>query len=127
MCEESNETERKSLESMLFDEEGEIHNKFANAEFDIDYHPPRKVTSRTGIDYEVAKLMDLKRKKYIEMINLKREIYELDYEIDKKYEEEVKNMKNQFKRAYEMMDEGFSIKEITTATNLTEKQIKKLL
>ena len=107
MCEESNETERKSLESMLFDEEGEIHNKFANAEFDIDYHPPRKVTSRTGIDYEVAKLMDLKRKKYIEMINLKREIYELDYEIEKKYEEEVKNMKNQFKRAYEMMDKIF--------------------
>ena len=51
----------------------------------------------------------------------------MDYEIEKKYEEEVKNMKNQFKRAYEMMDEGFSIKEITTATNLTEKQIKKLL
>ena len=127
MCEEINETERKSLESILFDEEGEIYNKYGNAEFDIDDHPPRKVTSRTGIDYEVAKLMDLKRKKYIEMINLKREIYELDYEIDKKYEEEVKNMKNQFKRAYEMMDEGFSIKEITTATNLTEKQIKKLL
>ena len=65
MCEEINETERKSLESILFDEEGEIHNKYASAEFDIDYHPSREVTSRTGIDYEVAKLMDLKRKKNI--------------------------------------------------------------
>ena len=41
MCEEINETERKSLESILFDEEGEIYNKYGNAEFDIDDHPPR--------------------------------------------------------------------------------------
>ncbi len=127
MCEEGNETKKKSLESILFNEEGEIHNKYSNAEFDIDFHPPRKVTSRTGIDYEVAKLMDLKRKKYIEMINLKREIYELDYEIEQKYDEEVEYMKNQFKRAYEMLDEEFSIKEIATATNLTENQIIKLI
>lgn len=127
MCEENNKTERKSLEEIILKEEFKIAGKYEDSERCIYEEPPRKVKIKTGIDYDVAKLMDLKRKKEFEIINLKREVDELDYEIHSQYNYEICHMRNQYYTAYKMLKEDVHIKKIAMETKLTETQIKQLV
>lgn len=89
--------ENLSLEEIIDNETKKIEEKYELSENLIEYFPPKKVSNKTGIDYEAAKLLDLKRKKEKEIVELEREIYELNYEIGYKMGIEIGRLERIYK------------------------------
>ena len=87
----------------------------------------KKVHNTTEIDYETAKLMDLRRKKKSQIDELKREISDLDYEIGFKMGVEEGEINVNYEIAHELLKEDYPLNEISTMTNLTTEQVKQLV
>ena len=118
MCEEK-------LEKIKDEETEKIKEKYERAKNLLKIIPPRKVSDETGIDYEVIKKIDLKRKKENQIKELEREIYDLNYEIGFQMGFEIGYMETQYKIASKILEEN--IDEIARKTKLKEEEIKKLL
>lgn len=122
MCEE-----KLSLEKIIDEEKKKIEEKYEKAESIIELIPSWKVHDLTKIDYETVKLMDLRRKKKNQIEELEREISDLNYEIGFKMGFEEGKIIETYRIANRLLEEDFSLKEISTRTNLTTEEIKQLV
>ena len=121
MCEE-----KLTLEKLIDKETKKIKEKYDEAEDLIELFPPWKVHDSTEIDYETAKLMDLRRKKIEQIIELKREVTTLNYEIGFKMGFEKGQIIEAYKMADTLLKEDFSMNQVSNITNLTTEQIKQI-
>lgn len=122
MCEE-----KLTLEKIIDEENKKIEEKYEKSESLIELFPSWKVHNTTEIDYETAKLMDLRRKKKSQIDELKREISDLDYEIGFKMGVEEGEINVNYEIAHELLKEDYPLNEISTMTNLTTEQVKQLV
>ena len=117
----------EKLEKIKEEETEKIEEKYERSKNLLEIFPPRKVSNETGIDYELIKLIDLKRKKESQIKELKREIYDLNYEIGFQIGFEIGYMETQYEIASNILEDKIPMDEIASTIGLKEEEIKKLL
>lgn len=120
MCEEK-------LEKIIAKETKKIEDKYEESKRLLNIYPSYEVKKTTGIDFEVVKLMRIRRKRLNEINELKREVYELEYEINYKMGFEIGLMEAKYEMANEMLKNNVPVRTIAKAIELTEEQVKQLL
>ena len=120
MCEEK-------LEKIIAKETKKIENKYERSQGFVRGFQAWEIEDLTGINYEVIKLMNSRRKKQDQIRDLRKDIKDLDYEINFKMGFEIGCIKAKYKIASEMLKNDFSVSTIADSIELTEEQVKQLL
>ena len=116
----------EKLEKIKDEETEKIEEKYEKSKNLLEIFPPKKVSKETGIEYEIIKKIDLIRIKENQIKELKREIYDLDYEIGFQIGVEIGYMETQYEIASNILEDKIPIDEIASTIGLKEEEIKKL-